>query len=79
MNREEFEGWRKDPVTLWVFAALRKAAEQEKAEWVRQSWDEGKADQSQLSELRTRADALAEVCDHPFETWQEWNGEHVDD
>lgn len=75
MSREEFDGWKKDPVTLWVFAALRRAAEQERAEWIRQSWDEGKADPAQLLELRTRAAALSEVTEHQFETWQEWNGE----
>lgn len=79
MKREDFHGWLTDPVTKWVFAAVKRAAEQEREEWIRQSWDEGKIDPMQLSELRTRANALTELCDNQFETWQLWNGEHDED
>lgn len=78
MNREEFEGWLKDPVTRWVMQGVNKAAEQERAEWMRQSWDAGNADPAQLLELRTRANALLELIDNDFETWQQWNGEADD-
>lgn len=75
MTREEFDGWLKDPVTIWAFKAVRAAAEAEKAEWLRLSWDSGEASPETLIELRTRAMALTELCDNDFETWQQWNGE----
>lgn len=73
MRAEDFDAWLSDPMTKWVFGALRKAAEQEKAEWVRLSWGTGQNDPETLLELRTRASALTELCDNDFDTWQEWN------
>lgn len=73
MRRDDFEIWLKEPVTRWVFGALRRAAAQERAEWERQSWEQGVADPAALLELRTRARALTELCDNSFETWQVWN------
>jgi len=78
VKREDFHAWLSDPVTKWVFTGVKNAAEQEKAEWVRQSWDNGKNVSSALLELRTRAFALTELSDNGFEDWQEWNGEHDD-
>lgn len=72
MRGEDFEVWLKDPVTQWVFRAAKKAAAQEKAEWMRLSWETGQSDPAALLELRTRASALTELCDNDFETWQEW-------
>lgn len=73
MTREDFDGWLKDPVTKWVFTAVAKASEAEKAEWVRLSWENGEPNPEALLELRTRANALTELCDNDFEIWQEWN------
>lgn len=78
MMRDEFDLWLKDPVTRWVFAAIAKAQEQERAEWMRQSWENGEADQHNLTVLKTRADALGELADNDFETWSHWNGEEVE-
>lgn len=79
MMRDEFDLWLKDPVTRWVFAGIERAQEQEKAEWIRQSWECGKADPAQLLELRTRSEALGDLLHNDFETWSEWNGEKVSD
>lgn len=78
MMRDEFDTWLKDPVTRWVFAAIRNAQEQERAEWMRQSWENGTADQHNLTVLKTRADALGELTNNDFETWSHWNGEEVE-
>lgn len=73
MKRDEFETWLKEPVTQYIFKAVRKAAEQEKAEWLRQSWEGGEANPVSLCELRSRAMALTELCDNDFETWKAWS------
>lgn len=75
MKREHFDAWRTDPVTKYIFEAIKRAIEAEKAEWVRQSWDGGNADPMQLVELRTRADALGELIDNTYEKWLNWNGD----
>lgn len=79
MTREEFDSWLADPVTRWVFAACRKAAAAEEAEWKRVSWDNGAANQRVLDQLRDRASALTELTDNDFEIWAAWNGEDVDE
>ena len=73
MKREHFDAWKKDPVTIELFGLLRKAAEQDKAEWLRLSWDGGEANPLALCELRTRAHALTELADNDFETWTNWS------
>lgn len=78
ISRDEFDLWRKDPVTRWVFAGVAAAQGQEKAEWERVSWGNGIADQQMLTVLKTRADALGELADNDFETWSLWNGEEVE-
>lgn len=79
MTRDEFDAWRVNPVTRWVFAAIENARQQEKAEWLRISWDgappDGKTSPAALIELRTRYDALGELIENGFENWSEWNGE----
>lgn len=75
MRRDDFEAWLKDPVTVWVMRAVERAQKQEKAEWVRQSWEAGVADQSSLLELKTRADALGDLIDNTFEDWENWNSD----
>ena len=76
MKHDDFTLWLKDPVTQWVFNGVLRAAEAEKAEWMRQSWEAGEADPMALCELRTRALALTELRDNDFETWTNWNADH---
>lgn len=83
MSRDEFELWRANPVTRWVFDAIRAAQVADRAEWLRVSWDnappDGRTSPTVLIELRTRHDALGELVDNDFETWSIWNGEPCDD
>jgi hypothetical protein len=79
VTRDEFDLWKKDPVTKWVFAALERAEDANRAEWIRQSWDNGKADEAQLIELRSATEAMSEIRLNDFERWSEWNGEEVSD
>jgi hypothetical protein len=57
-SREEWAAWRDDPTTLFVMAALKRNAEECQEQWVRASWEGGKADQRMLDGLRERSDAL---------------------
>jgi len=79
IDAEAFEAWRDHPVTQWVFAACRQAAQDNKDLWVSKSWDAGLTDETGLAEalieLRTRADAYLALADTTFEGWQESNGE----
>jgi hypothetical protein len=77
ITRDEFDLWRKDPVTRWIMAGIANAKAQEKAEWDRLSWGNGEADQGKLTVLKTRSDALGELSDNDYEIWSMWNGEEV--
>lgn len=83
MTRDEFDAWRVNPVTRWIFRGIENAQEAERAEWIRRTWDVPPRHGEQpllmaLIELKTRADALGELIDNEFETWSEWNGEQPD-
>lgn len=73
ITRDEFELWRAHPVTKWVMRALENAREQERAEWMRISWEAAPADghtsPTALIELRTRFDTMGEVTGYTFEEW----------
>lgn len=75
MTNEDFERWRDDAVTRWVFAAIEKAAEENKQTWLEASWNNGNANPAALNELRTRADAYRALIDTSFEGWCETLGE----
>lgn len=75
MTRDEFDLWRVNPVTQWVFRGLRRASAQEETEWQRVSWANGVANQRVLDQLRDRANTLLELEENTFENWLEWNGE----
>lgn len=72
--REEFAAWRDDPVTQFVFAALRAAQANQKAAWDEMSWVAGEADEMALCEYRTRADAYAGMEDADYDGFCEWAG-----
>lgn len=72
---EEFQRWRDDTVTRWVFQALANTADDNKAAWSELSWEGGIADQSKLTEMKTRADAYRAIIDAPYEAHCESNGD----
>ena len=75
ISAEEFERWRDDNVTQWVFASLRKTAEDNRNAWIEASWTNGVADPQLLTELRTRADAYMAIIEAPWEAHAATNGE----
>jgi hypothetical protein len=66
-SAEEFTRWRDDRVTQWVFRSFAMIADENKAEWITASWDNGVADPLFLAELRTRADAYRAIFETPYE------------
>ncbi len=73
-GREEFAAWRDDPVTLFVFAALRNAAAEQKQAWDDVAWHGGEANEKLLTELRTRADAYESLDAGDYEDFCAWAG-----
>lgn len=74
-SAEEFACWRDDSVTRWVFAAIKRGEEVNKAAWHEASWERGVANPDALAkllaELRTRSDAYRALIDTPYEGWAE--------
>lgn len=71
---EDFDAWRDNPVTRWVMAALKTAADENKELWMLQSWEQRKLDPLELSDLRVRADAYMAMAETPYEGWVDFNG-----
>lgn len=67
MTREDFARWKEDPVTRAVIDAHIKTAEDNRTAWMKQSWDNGHANQRTLDELRTRADAYLAIAEMRYE------------
>ena len=85
-SREDFDRWREDFVTGWVFAALRKGAADQQEQWHNASWVSGAANpandvktMSLLRELRTRADAYQAMEEASYEAFCEMNGDDPND
>lgn len=74
-SREDFIRWRDDPVTQWVMRAHQAAADANKSEWMRSTWETGKASEGALRELRTRADAYEAICQTDYEGFCDMLGE----
>lgn len=75
ITREDFTRWLEDPVTRAVIAAHRQTAEDNKAKWMRQSWEGGQANQLTLLELRAYADAYMAISEMTYEGICETLGE----
>lgn len=78
-SRDEFARWRDDPVTRWVLKAHAQLAEDNKAEWVRISWDNGSPNAGALRELKVRADAYEAITQSNYEAYCETNGDEPRD
>jgi hypothetical protein len=63
ISREDFARWLEDPVTRAVIKAHRQTADDNRAAWVKHSWDNGHANPLTLLELRTRADAYMAIAE----------------
>lgn len=73
-TRDEFAAWRDEPVTQFVFAALRRAQQAQRDGWLVASWQGGDADGNLLTELRARADAYASLEEADYLAFCEWAG-----
>lgn len=58
-----------------MLKALRSSAEAQKAHWITQSWDEGKADPNELIALRERASAYTAIEEAAYERLCELNND----
>lgn len=74
-TQDDFLQWRDNPVTQWVMKALSVAAQEQKADWMRRSWDSNKPDPLILCELTTRADAYMAMAETEYPRWCEINGD----
>ena len=79
VSAEDFARWRDDRVTQWVFAAILMGVEEQRALWMRTSWDNGTASPALLSELRNRTDGYMALIETPYEGWCEMLGEEPHD
>jgi hypothetical protein len=73
-DRESFLAWRDHPVTQFVMAGLARNAEECREEWLKRSWGTGVAEQTDLTGLRERADAIMGLVDAGYEAWCETLG-----
>ena len=71
VSPDDFDRWREDAVTKFVFAAIRKGEEQQREKWMQSSWDAGISDPELLAELRIRADAYNALIETSYEGWCE--------
>lgn len=85
-SREDFERWRDDYVTQWIFRALRQGATDQREQWSASSWDSGATNPANdtrtmnlLRELRTRADAYSAMEQASYEAFCEMNGDDLND
>lgn len=77
-DRDSFAAWRDQPVTKFVFAAMRAAEQAQQEMWLEASWRSGTADPVALAELRARADAYASLEEATYEAFCEWAGVEAD-
>jgi hypothetical protein len=73
VTEDDFLAWRDHPVTKWIFKAVEAGAEEQKAEWIRASWEGATANPLLLVELRTRADSYRALIETSFMRWSEMN------
>lgn len=66
-TKEDFDAWRDNPVTQFVFAAHRQIAKECREAWDVEGWEKGNANQKLLDELRVRADTYNALPDTPYD------------
>lgn len=67
IDKEMFEEWLAHPVTEHVMRRVGELAEQNKQEWITESWERGKADPMVLIDLRARAQAAKDLSELKYE------------
>lgn len=84
LSKDDYLIWRQLPVTKWILANLKIAAQLQKLEWDKQTWGQSLSGEvSQISPqemrdklliLKTRADAYSALEEADFESWVNLNG-----
>lgn len=70
VSEEEFNEWRRHPVSEWVFGLVAKFADAQQAKVAQAAWQSGVADQAMLDEARFRADCYRGLSDSSFQDWK---------
>lgn len=61
IDPDSWDDWMGHPLTEALFKFCRVRAEEQKARWLKVSWDTGQANQTDLTKLQERAIVLEEV------------------
>lgn len=67
IDREAFEEWLANPVTEHVLAVLKRTAEENRQQWLSESWGSGIADQSKLNVFKATAQAMEDLSSITYE------------
>lgn len=67
IEREDFNSWLDNPITVHVFRELKKVADKAKEKWVTASWDQGETDPVLLADLRARAETINDLITVSYE------------
>ncbi len=71
ISRDDFNTWRANPVTEWVFAGLERIAEAQRQHWIETSWEQGVCEPALMNELRVRADTAKAIIETEYERFCE--------
>lgn len=75
IDRETFSMWLDHPVTVHVFAELKKIADKARGKWIEASWDQGATDPVLLADLRARAEVVNDLITVTYEDIDETGSE----
>lgn len=67
IDKEHFDEWLAHPVTEHVLKRVGEMAEQNKQQWIKDSWDAGRCDPMSLVDLKARAEAAKDLSELTFE------------
>jgi hypothetical protein len=71
LEKDDFDAWRSDPVTVEVMRVVQRLADRAKEKWLEISWAGGSADPVMLADLRARAEIATDLFEMTFEDYTE--------
>ena len=75
IDPEEFDQWRDNAITRYVFAAMRAYAEDQKQDVIRMAWDGGAIDPGELQKRRGQAFSALYFADATLEEIERYHTE----